>query len=100
MSEPFVREFARASCNGVNISCSDGAPTVADGRDKFLDIAGGKLLGGRALPEGFLSQFSFTKENWNSAVWVAKSKKGDILYKPSHSPSPASRELPPGGSLG
>ena len=44
MSEPFVREFARTSCNGVKISCSDGAQYVADLRDNFLDIAGLKHL--------------------------------------------------------
>ena len=60
MSEPFVREFARASCNGGYISWSDGAASIEDRRAKFLDITGERL---RAEPYGdFLVNF-LCKEN-------------------------------------
>ena len=67
MSEPVVRESARASRNGGEISWGDEATSVADRRDPIFGHHRGVELhkGGRApTMGGFLVNF-LCKENWN-----------------------------------
>ena len=78
MSEPVVREVARASCNGGKISCGDEATSVADRRGSYLDIIRGQRLG--SLPVGFLVNF-LRKENWNVGTAETLSKYGLLRFR-------------------